>query len=668
MNRIAIAVLATLASACATQSSESSIAVSAEAPAADASSEAAVQEAMVEQAEAAHVEIALKASMHPVDVREVVLDPAGKSALTIDDEGGVRLWSDLHAEDVEEPWALPIREPVWMSLAQADNGFVAAFIDTAGAATVGRVALSDDGARWIPSFEIPPMRPMFELHVMDGGQRVLGLGVDHRITLWDTDGQTVAEIDQAGFVPWQLRVSQPKGEAPKILAVLAGPVSVQPIELNNDALAVTGEPRAVALDRGPNRNDLAMSPDGKVVTALRRPKARGKRFELEIIDIASGERKIMAAESDERMRPRVHPIDSTKVMMESGSGSAFYVDFEVAQPWPPADGEPDREAIPESPMSLFSLAASSRQSRVHSVIAGGYRAVPVDRGLLVAKYDQASGRSIAAQTFSPTALALDESGERVAWGTNDAIVIDSFASTAALKKLPPAEGSTELLAFAGDKIVVVDTSGRSSLRSAEDGSVVATAKIDTSWGPASSGWRPGEGGAGHIALSTTKPSDPARILPVVGDGFGELVEVPRGERATWPEAGKPRKQESRVWLEQLGMDYDASGMRKAEVLFTEPDPSGRLIAVVQKASSGGGFWDNSREVWVELEDRFVVTMFDWKANKRLWTREIEGLRDMAWSGDGSRFGFIDAGAGGFVCNAEDGAILHERRDLGVGVR
>lgn len=668
MNRIAIAVIATLASACATQSSESPASASAEVPAADAKSEAAVAHAMAEEADEARIELALTKSMHAVDVTEVVLEPRGKSALTIDDEGGVRLWPDLHAADLSEPWALPIREPVWMSLAETKGGFVAAFIDTAGAAKVGRIAMSDEGARWIPTFEIPPMRPMFELHVIDGGQRVLGLGVDHRITLWDTDGNEVAEIDQPGFVPWQLRISQPKDEAPKILAVLAGPVSVQPITLKDDKLAITGEPRAVALDRGPNRNDLAMSPDGKVVTALRRPKARGKRFELEIIDIASGERKIMAAESDERLRPRVHPIDSTKVMMESGSGQAFYVDFEVAQTWPPVDAEPDREAIPESPLSFFSLAASSKETRVHSAIADGIRVVPVDRGLTVAKFDQADGRKLAPDAFAPSALALDATGDRVAWGTRDAIVIDGYASGADLKKLPPAEDQTELLAFAGEQIVVVDTKGRTSLRDLGDGKVLATAKIDTSWGPSSSGWRPGEGGAGHVALSTTKPSDPARILPVQNGSFGELIEVPRDERATWPEAGKPRKQESREWLEQLGMDYDASGLRKAEVLLTEPDPSGRLIAVVQKSRDGGSVFDSAQERWVFLSDKFVVTMFDWKANKRLWTREVDGVDDMAWSGDGKRFGFIDSSAGGFVCDAENGSIVHERHDLGLSVR
>ena len=666
MNRIAIAVIAALASACATQTSESP-AATAEVPTADAASEAAVQQAQAKQNAKAHVEVALSAAMHPVDVTEVVLEPQGKSALTIDDDGGVRLWPDLHAEDISEPWALPISDPVWMSLARTKGGFVAAFIDTGGAATVGRIVDKDGGARWIPTFEIPPMRPMFELHVLDGGERILGLGVDHRITLWDTDGTTVEEIDEPGFVPWQLRVSQPDGDAPKILAVLAGPVSVQPITLNDDKLAITGEPRTVALDRGPNRNDLAMSPDGKIVTALRRPKARGKRFELEIIDVASGERKIMAAESDARLRPRVHPVDSTRVMMESGTGQGFYIDFEVGQPWPPAEGEPDREAIPETPLSFFSLAASTKQSRVHSAMANGIRVVPKSRGLTIAKLDAKDARHLEAQFFSPSALALDATGERVAWGTSDALVVE-LLDGGSLTKLPPAERPTELLAFAGDKLVVVDQSGHTSLRNVADGAVVATAKIDTSWGTSSSGWRPGEGGAGNIALSTTKPSDPARILPVEDNGFGEIIEVPRDERSTWPEAGKPRRQESRVWLEQLGMDYDASGLRVAEVLLTEPDPSGRLIAVVQKSRNGGGFWDNEREMWVELEDKFVITMFDWKANQRLWTRETEGLRDMAWSGDGKRFGFIDHAAGGIICNAEDGAIVHERHDLGLAVR
>ena len=46
------------------------------------------------------------------------------------------------------------------------------------------------------------------------------------------------------------------------------------------------------------------------------------------------------------------------------------------------------------------------------------------------------GRSLAPDAFAPSALALDATGDRVAWGTRDAIVIDGYASGADLKKLP----------------------------------------------------------------------------------------------------------------------------------------------------------------------------------------------------------------------------------------
>ncbi|MCH9684501.1 MAG: hypothetical protein K0V04_23905, partial [Deltaproteobacteria bacterium] len=89
--------------------------------------------------------IALSRSLHEADMTEVVLDGQARSALTLDMLGGVRLWPDLQASQPAAPLALPVQEPVWMSLAQsADGGFVVGFIDTAGGARVARVQFDGD--------------------------------------------------------------------------------------------------------------------------------------------------------------------------------------------------------------------------------------------------------------------------------------------------------------------------------------------------------------------------------------------------------------------------------------------------------------------------------------------------------------------------------------------
>src|SRR5690606_37305773 len=61
--------------------------------------------------------VSLQPSMHPSQMTEVVLDALGRAAITLDANGEVRLWPDLLAEAVSVPYALPVQEPVWMSLA-----------------------------------------------------------------------------------------------------------------------------------------------------------------------------------------------------------------------------------------------------------------------------------------------------------------------------------------------------------------------------------------------------------------------------------------------------------------------------------------------------------------------------------------------------------------------
>ena len=82
-------------------------------------------------------------------------------------------------------------------------------------------------------------------------------------------------IDRAGFVPWQLRVVDgPK--AVHVAAILAGPTRVQPLRLAGDQIMIAGEPRTVELDRGPNLNDLQLTPEGQAIV-VERPLVRGER-------------------------------------------------------------------------------------------------------------------------------------------------------------------------------------------------------------------------------------------------------------------------------------------------------------------------------------------------------------------------------------------------------
>jgi hypothetical protein len=598
----------------------------------------------------------LASRLHDEEMTEVTLDPRGRAALTLDTEGGVRLWPDILADEISPPLELPVFEPVWMSLARTSDGeVVTGFIDTAGGARVGRVDQIEGRARWTPAFEVPPTSPLLELHVLDGGERILALGVDHRIHLWNADGETLSEIDEAGFVPWQLRVAQPPGEVPTVLAVLADPVRVQPISLTRGHLARAGDALPVDLDRGPNRNDLALTPDGSAALVLRRPAARGKRFELDVVDLSSRERRVLAAESDVTGWPRLHPLDGRSMLLESGSGRGFRVELDQATP---AEGD---EVLSTAVLEPLTLYGSDRRSMLHTVVSTGRRFVPTPDGLVVAPVGTEDHRLLGRRAFRPTSVALDERGRRVAWGVDRGILLETLDGDAPLRTLE-VDGATEPLAFLGDEtLVTIDESGHASIVGLADAQVIESRSITFDWGIASIGWRhPSQDASGAIILSSTKPDAPVRVVHVSEKAFGEVLEVSPAERSEWPEGGKPRRTKSHDWLAAIGLSAPAGTLRPADVLRTTPDPTGRILAVVQKTGHNAGF-DPIAGEWAH---DFVVTVFDVRSARRQWTHASPAFTGLAWSGDGRRIAVAD-GQAGHVLDAQTGRTLHERRDLGV---
>jgi hypothetical protein len=639
-------------------------------PEASASSDAAHADA--DARASSRPAVALERRAHDVRMTEVVPDAAGVSALTLDEHGGVRLWPDLHAEDALVPIELPVHEPTWMSLSRGEAGFVAAFVDTAGAARVARIEPTEGGARWIPLFHTPPTDPLLEVHVLRGGTRILALGVDHRVRLFDRSGAVRAEIDRAGFVPWQLRVAEPEGGDPVVLAVLSGPVRVQRIALGKDSLDVVGEPLNVALDRGPNRNDLELTPDGGTVLALMRRKAKTARFELEAIDLATGARTIVAAESDMKIRPRVLALGGSRVLLETGSGKGLRLDASAGSVWPPVDGVPDRDALPLTTLAPAELSESSEDARMHAVVRGRVRLLPTAAGLVVDPLkDGEPTRVLGTEPFSPTAVALDRTGDRVAWATARALVIETLAGEPTPHRATVSSEPTKLLAFVGaDALVLMDAKGRVRLQRLGDGTEIASAEVPVSWGIAASGFRPAKDGAagGEIVLSSLDPGEPVRVLSVTESGLGELRSVPKAERSAWPEAGKPNRAGSAEFLAAQGLQLAPLDLRPAKVLLAEPDPAGARTALAQKILEAEGTFDATTETWIEGDKTFVVTMVDREANTRTWTLPSVALADLAWSADGRRVAIADRN-GGLVLDAATGDTLHARRRIpGVTTR
>lgn len=596
-----------------------------------------------------------------------------------------------------------------MSLARADDGgFVVGFTDTAGGARVARVEVEGARARLVTLFEIPITDPLFELHVLDGGQRILALGLDHRVRLYDRTGELVGAVDEAGFVPWQLRVSETPGQAPSIVAVLAGPTRVQPIALDGDALALHGAPRTVALDQGPNRNDLTLSPDGRTVVALRRPRFKGKRFTIELVDLETDERRVLAGEVDGRIRPRLHVVDGQRALLESGTGRGFWVELAAAVPWTAGTGRKDTQALPLVELQEVALPASSQPQRLHATVMAGVRAVPTGQALVVDALDEAGHLELGAASVWPRAVALDATGTRVAWSTSEGILIDETDGGGILRELPgssPGAGagataSIVELAFVGDdELLALSADGGASLVRCHDGQTIARTRLPVSWGLAASSFRREGASAGSLALLSLRPQEPLQVIDVSDTGFGERRERSRADRVQWSELGVSRHdiggvlkdlrftaasasqvdalslaEDGHAWLTTEGpqpllyrlapgADDGAAAptpLRQGRVRRLVLDPTGSRLAVVQITHAATGLGDFA------AAERSAVTVLDAQTHERLWTRAAVGFEDLDWSADGARLAVGDR-EGGAVIEAATGELVHARRHRGLQV-
>lgn len=385
---------------------------------------------------------AARGESHPEALNALVLDPRGQAALTLDEGGGVRLWPRLEAQDYA-PYSLPAQDPLWMSLAQAPDGFTVAFVDTDNGAQVWRVVLGEAGRATIErGFEIPPTDPMFELHALDSGGRILALGVDHRLRLYDRDGTLLSQIDEQGFAPWQLRVTGGDGREPLHLAVtLAGPLRVQEVMLQGDRLARVGTPREIALDRGPNRNDLALSPDGRFVAALRRRTSRGKDWSVEIVELDSGTRRLIGGRLGTSLRPRMHLLSGDRLLLESGDGVGHMVELSGATELVRrSTAEPDSALAKRLARSLthplIALSGSAEGDhatrddetglRYHASVRADLRAALLEgrREFVVHGVDATEQLAFTTSGEDILAAAIDARGARLAWVTRERIHVE----------------------------------------------------------------------------------------------------------------------------------------------------------------------------------------------------------------------------------------------------
>lgn len=375
---------------------------------------------------------------HRVDVAEVWLDAEAGAALSLDEGGGVRLWPALSGEPEQlEPVALPIDEPARLSFSRTSAGsFLIAAVDMAQLGRVLEVRESGGSYEVIERMRFGADAPLFELEVLPGGERILALGVDHRLRLFDRSGALLDELAEHGLAPWQLRLVG-RGESLAAAVVLAQPTRVQRLSLADDRLQLLGEPRRIYNDRGPNLNDLQLVPGGTHATAFRRPSAKGKAWTLELIDLTSGEVRLLRGEVESRLRPRLHIVDEQRALLEDGSGQGYWVDLRGGVVMPP------EFVLPEDPDDLpaeslvatqrIPLAGSIERERWHASIVAGVRAAPRGRGILLDPIDDDTHQVLGHVAATFTGLSLDD--DEVAWASEQGRFVESLRSPGLLRPL-----------------------------------------------------------------------------------------------------------------------------------------------------------------------------------------------------------------------------------------
>ena len=652
---------------------------------------------------------------------EVELDPRGEVALTIDAQGGLRLWPAIRSGDAKlsAPYVLPIQEPLWMALAQAEAGFLIATLDTTNAGQVMAVTPSADGseAKLTPLFSTPPGDPLLEIHALDGGQRFVALGVDHRVRLYDRSGGLVSVIDQRSFAPWQLRVVHGEpGQPPKIAAMLAQPLRVQAIGLEDDRLSIVGEARTVVLDRGPNRNDLALSPDGKTAAALRRRSGRSREFTIELIDLETGARHLVGGTSDSVIRPRMHFVEAGRILLETGSsnGRGMWLDLSKAELLTdPADADPEGKVAKRlhgTTHDMIPLAASAEHKpeffeaefdppwdhgeRIYASVVAGLR-VNIERDrtnkLIVDPLDSDRHFAISGVVVGYSALALDQTGAHVAMAVGEKkLQVARVDGSTAAAELEHGLANVTMLAFVDEQRVVVIGDDALRLIDWQAGQLIASAELQQKWGVEAIAFHANGTNGGVLGYRSNKPSEPIRLIPIENGQLGAVVALAREQRPQWldildlgdAEAGAlfgmtESQADDRVdeyTSDRTGRMYFTEKQPRTplfvreganQLTITLPAGQGRVLSVSPDASKLAIVQFRERDDDGALEDH-LLSVIEVASGSRLWTiGQPGGIPAPGWSGDGTRMlvdhTIYDAATGEVITRVGERSLQIEER-------
>lgn len=639
---------------------------------------------------------------HSAPITVVALSPDGKAALTRDTAGGVRMWPALDGS--REPLVVPIRDPRSFALGPAEEGgWIAALVDSAGGA---RVIQIDAAGKMSPLASLPPMAMLSEMLVLPGGQRLLGVGSDHVIHLYDRKGKELAKLDKPKLRPAALRIALEAEGGPRVFALTAGEfdktgrfaVEVLPLVIGDAKLELGTDRQTVLLDAPTTPDNPLIAPDGRSVVYVQKQREGSGSWKVHATQLHDGLSTSVDSELVGVM-PRIALLPKGRVLLDDGGGMGRIADL--------ADKQVEVTALRSSP-TVNHLAAVS---------AGATRAIPSTTWLAVHQLDRDEMLYLGYDPVSVTDVGLAPDNQRVAWALGDRLAVEQLVEGGGgeVLEVPGTRGIgfRNVDFIDADKLVALDWSGGAQVIGWRSGEIVDAIDVGNNVSVASYAYSaPGEGvlfvrtnlwqnplvielDAGHFAgrhlvygaanlmgpLSPTGKSidewgtwtldgtaklrlftlaelrgglDTVSAVnrgEVLGQGYPEQYALDAAGHSWWVRTegvSRPRLYRGKLGTSQSERDVL---LPTGFITMLEPSPEGRRIAIAQSRDASQ-----------------IVSVYDAETLQLLWARPAASVGGIAWSQDGSELAIAGQFAGGVVYGVEDGQVETSRCGLAFQAR
>jgi WD40 repeat protein len=402
MTRLAMCALLVSATGCG--GSPTAVAPAQPTPAPTADSDAAVEDPEPQPHTDGPTHIARAAKRgapHSSSIDRLVLSPDGKSALSRDNLGGVRLWTAL--DGTAEPMVVPVRGAQSFAVAAGDDTWLVAAVDSAGAAHILRAPAGGDFEELAVT---PPYEQLEQIEVLPGGEHVILLRADHTIALLDAKGTELAILERRDFRPKQLRVTS---DGTALIALFleqsqqTTEVSLQRIDItlgDTPALTVSGKAPSFTAAAAMGHPHTAVSPSGDEFAYLELDTTKSHLWRVHIVNLATGSDRLLADELALNNQATLGYVGEDKLVVSAGAfGKTWLIDL--------GDGDDlfAKAGPPSHFGGVFMPEAFGPRTRV----------IGVGKWLFVQDVIDDDNRYLGYSAFEPISLSFSPSGNSVAW-------------------------------------------------------------------------------------------------------------------------------------------------------------------------------------------------------------------------------------------------------------